>query len=104
MDIDAHISLGRDGRLSGMDPHPNVHRACRHCPLRRVRGGDRVMSSRERDEERVALRVYFDAVVFHHRVAKRASMLGEDLHVAVAELVEEPSRTFDVGEEKRHGA
>jgi hypothetical protein len=71
-------------------------RTYRHL-VRRV-SSDRVRSTRERDEERIALRIYFDAVVFGGRGPKSATTIGEDLHIAVPELKGEPGRAFNVSE------
>ena len=66
--------------------------------------GDRVDGSTERHEERVALRVDLDAVVRGEDRAQRPPMLGEQVGVAGAVLVEQARRTFDVGEQEGDGA
>jgi hypothetical protein len=55
----------------------------------------------ERDEERVALGIDDPPVVGGDRGAEQATVLGEDLVVAVApELFEQSGRPFDVREEE----
>ena len=91
MHIDADITLGCDRGRSRVDAHADAHGTPCQCQLCRACGSDRVMSIRERDEERIPLRIYFDAVMFGNRGPKSAAMIGEDLHVAVPEFVEQPS-------------
>ena len=57
--------------------------------------------SGEGDEERIALGVDLDAVVPRERIPEHPAMLGENVCVAVTELLEQSRRPFDVGEEKR---
>src|SRR5829696_6778144 len=45
-----------------------------------------------------------DAAVAAERGTKHAPVLGEDIGVAVAELVQQPGVALDVGEEERDGA
>src|ERR1700682_1763917 len=63
------------------------------------------MRGRERDEERVTLRVDLDAAMRGERFAQDAPMLGERLCVVSgAERVQELRRAHDVGEEEGDGA
>ena len=64
-------------------------------------GGDRVGDARERDEERIALRVHLDATALGHRCAQCTPVVSEHLDVTIAELVQQPGRAFDVSEEQR---
>ena len=96
--IHTDIALGRHSGRSRMDAHPDAHGAGGKRQLCRARSGDRVGRTRKRDEERIALRVHFDAVVFGDRSPKGATMIGENVRVAIAELVKEPGRAFDVRE------
>ena len=68
------------------------------------RGCDSVRGSRNRGEERVALRVHFDSRVPAKTTANHLSVGGEQLRVRVAVLPEQPRRARDVGEEERHRA
>jgi hypothetical protein len=56
--------------------------------------------AREGYEERVALGVDLDAVVPRESVAEHPAVLGEDVRVAVTELLEQARRALDVGEEE----
>ena len=59
---------------------------------------------RERDEERVPLRVDLDAAVLCERVAHHTPVLGQQLRIPLAELVQQPRRALDVREQERHRA
>ena len=60
---------------------------------------------REGDEEGVALRVDLDAAVAREGLAQDAAVLGERLCVGLApELVQQPGRALDVGEEEGDGS
>ena len=60
---------------------------------------------REGEEEGVALRVHLDPALGGARLPDHAPVLGERLRVALgAELVQQPRRALDVGEEEGDGA
>ena len=63
VDVYADVALVGHERLAGVNAHPDADRPGLERPLRLDRGGDGVGGPRERDEERVALRVHLDAVV-----------------------------------------
>ena len=67
-------------------------------------GGDRVRCARERDEERVALRVHLDAAVPRKRLPQHTAMLAQQCRVPFAMLVQQPRQALDIGEEERHGS
>jgi hypothetical protein len=68
-------------------------------------GGECPGRGRKCDEERVALRVDLDAAVLGGGIADDAAMRSERLRVSLGpELVQQPRRPLDVGEEERHGA
>ena len=73
-------------------------------PLSRRGGGDGVLGAREGDEEGVALCVDLVAAGLLEGAPQQALVLGEDLAVLVAQLLEQPRRAFDVGEEERDGS
>jgi hypothetical protein len=87
-----------------MDAHPNPDGAGLERPLRLRRCGDGSGRPWEGDEERVALRIHFDAVVPYKSLAQQAPVLGKELGIAVPVLLKEPRRPFDVGEEERDRA
>ena len=104
MDVDADVALLRHERLAGVDAHAHAHRPVRERALRRLGRRERVRRPREGDEERVALGVDLDARRGAERLAQHAPVLAEHVRVAVAELVQQPRRALDVGEEERDGA
>ena len=63
VDVYADVPLVGHERLAGVNAHPNPDRPGLERPLRVDRGGDGVGCPRERDEERVALRVHLDTAV-----------------------------------------
>ena len=100
--VDADIPLGRHAWLAGVDAHTHSHGTRRKRALCRVRRGDRVARSCERDEEGITLRVHLDAPVLGHSAAQRSPMLGEDLRIAITQLLECSRRPFDICEEEGH--
>ena len=62
MDVDADVSLGGDGRLAGMEAHPDADGPAVERVAARHRRRDGARCSREGDEERVSLGVDLDAV------------------------------------------
>ena len=85
-----------------MQAHPHPHRPARERALRLSGRRHRVGRTRKGDEERVALRVDLDPVVPPPRLPQRAAVLGKHLRIPVAQLLEQPRRPLDVGEEERH--
>ena len=66
---------------------------------------ERARRSRKGEEEGVALRIDLDPAVAAARLADQAPVLGERLRVRIgAELVEQPRRALNVGEEEGDGA
>ena len=64
----------------------------------------RISRARERDEERVSLRIDLVAAVGGESGSKQALVIGQHVAIAIAELLDEPRRPLDVGEEKRDRA
>jgi hypothetical protein len=95
-------------RLAGVHPHadptldavgPGVARERALAVDRRL---DPVARTGERDEERVALGADLVAVVRDERLTEEPAMVGQQLAVPLAELLEQARRALDVGEEHRH--
>jgi hypothetical protein len=63
-------------------------------------GSERVGGLPEGNEESIPLRVDLDPAVAEERISQRPAMLGQHLCIRVAELVEQPRRALDVGEEE----
>ena len=73
--------------------------------LRVDRRRDRVAGPREREEEGVALRVDLRAAARAERLAHETAVVGRDAPVGlVAELLQQPRRALDVGEDEGDGA
>ena len=66
---------------------------------------ERAGSGREREEERIALRVDLDATLGDAGVPDHSPMLGERVRVRLcAEFPQQARRALDVREEERHGS
>jgi len=108
MDVQAHETSGRPGRLTGVDPHPypDVLPAGpgpgREGPLyldRRRHAGRR---RREHGEERVPLGIDFLTAVSGKTRPDQRVMVGKDLRVlAFPQALQQRRRALDVGEEER---
>ena len=104
MDVDPDVALVRRLWLTGVNSDTHADRAA----LERVArvGGSRncIRCASEGDEEGVALGVDLDACVRGERLSQHASVLGEEVGVGGAVLLEESRRALDVREEKGDGA
>jgi hypothetical protein len=101
--VDPDVPLVGQQRLAGVDPHPHQHRTLQRR-LRVPRRSQRIRRARERDEERIALRIHLDAAPPRERVAQHPPVLRQRIRVRLAELVQQPRRSLDVGEQERDGA
>src|SRR6266487_2073445 len=98
MDVRADVALLREQRRAGVETHPDRQLELRLCGAGGVKGSGR---SRERNQERVALRVHLDAAASPGRLTQNAAVLRERIRIVLrAELLQEPRRPLDVGEEK----
>ena len=94
------------GRLTGVDSHAHAHVpslwpvVLSERALRLDRRQQRVAGATEGDEERVALRVNDAAAVAVECLPQQPLVLGNHLAVAVAQLLEQASRSFDVCEQE----
>jgi len=105
MDILAHIPLADDVRPAGVQPDTHFDRPLRELALDFGRGRDRRGCAREGHEERIALRVHLDAAVPGAALADDAPVLEERVRVRLRpELVQQPRRALDVGEQEGHGS
>ena len=82
VDVHPDIALVGDERLARVQAHAHPHRARRERSVPVGRSRECVRGFRERDKERVALRVDLDAAMPRERVAEHAAMLGERIGVA----------------------
>ena len=102
VDVDPEVALLGYDRLARVEPHADADRSVAERRLAVGGGGDRVGGARERDEERVALRVHLDAAVPRKGLAQHTAVLAQQLRVALAVLVQQLRRALDVREEERH--
>ncbi len=80
---------------------PVVTRDRALCVRRRADG---IAGARERDEERIALRVQLAPAEFGERRAQQLALVGQHPGVLVAQLLEQLRRAFDIAEQKSDGA
>ena len=105
VDVRSYVALGGHVRRSGVDSHAHADWSSLEHLLRFSRGGNGAGCGWKGDEERIALRIHLDAVVSSERLAKRPTVLHQRLCVVGgAQLLQEPRRTLDIGEEKRDGS
>ena len=104
VDVEPHVTLVRDDRLTRVHAHAHADRSGSERLLSCGGGCERVGRSSKRDEECVALRVDLDSVVRGEHLPECASVLAECVGVRRPELVQQFCRPFDVGEEERDGA
>ena len=108
MEAHADVAGLRELRLGRVDAyaHPNGDavrpRLAGMAALHVDSGGDGVLRSRERYEERFPLGVDLLSTVAAHGVTDELVMSPEDAPVAGAETLEQPRRALDIGEEERH--
>jgi hypothetical protein len=88
MHIHPDVALVGEQGLAGVHSHPDAHWTGRRELLGRPGRSDRVGRPGEGDKERITLRVHLDAVVTREAVAQDATVPGQNLRVALAELVE----------------
>jgi hypothetical protein len=109
-DVHPEVALLAHDRLSRMQTHPYLHlRSVRPCVRRELAlGGHRsphgVFRAWEREEERIALCIDLLAARSMQLLAEDAPVIAVNLLVAVAQLLEEPSRALDVREVQGDGA
>ena len=109
--VEANVAVADPGAAAGEDAHADAdlspagpavlgERALRPCGRT-----DGVAGSGEGDEEGIALRVDFVASRLGDRLAQQPVVVGQHLGVTrLSELVQEPRRALDVGEEKGDGS
>jgi hypothetical protein len=104
VDVDSNVAVVSDERLTCVQAHADANRAIGQCVSCPCSSGNGVRCSRERNKERVALGIHFDAAGGSERLAQHPPMLGEHVRVAFTELVQQARRTFHVREEKGDGS
>ena len=104
MNINADVAFLGEDRLARVEAHPHTHRPSAQRNLRFLRGRDRIRGTSKGHEEGISLRVDLDAAVARNRVPEQAPVLGQHLCIPVPQLMQEPRRALDVGEEKGDGS
>jgi hypothetical protein len=105
--VDAAVVVPAKGALAGVQAHPDPHRepgrpaVAGQAALGVHRGPDRPHRAGEGGEERVALGADLDPAV-PDRPAQDGRVLVAHRPVAVAQVLEQPGRTLDVGEQEGH--
>lgn len=108
--VDTDIPIAQAPCLSSVDAHADRYLGSRppvvvmQLSLRPDRRVDGVRYLGEHDEESIALGADLDGILPDEHLAEDRVMSGEHLAVAFTERLQEPSRTFYVGEEEREGS
>jgi hypothetical protein len=102
--VDAHIPLVRHDRLAAVNTDAHAHGSVCERVLGLSGGGDRIAGARERDEERIPLRIHLDPAVPREDVAQRDAMLRKHIGVALPVFLKQARRAFYVREEEGDGA
>ena len=109
-DVQADVALLADGRLAGVQAHPHAH-VDAAGPIvggegsLTVDGGARRRLARAGTSRRsVALRVDLVPAGGLEDLPQQPPMVGHDLPVVVAQLLQQPRRALDVREQKSDGA
>ena len=100
VDVGSNIALRGDDGLARVDADPYADRPVGKVALGGTGRGDRIGGARERDEERVALRVHLNAAVPRERVAQHGPVLRKHVCVLLSDLLQQAGRALDVCEEK----
>ena len=106
-DVETEVTLVADRGLSGVQAHPHLHRHSLGPRVRRqlALGADRrphrIPCSGERVEECVALRIDLRPAVRSEGLADDLPVVSCHVRVCVTELLQEPRRSLDVGEDER---
>ena len=110
MDVQTDVALAAQVRFARMDAHANADglvvrpRLCGKRALGVGRGLDRACRRREREKERVALRVDLGAVVPSDGLTEDEAMKLQRVAVRGSEPPEQVGGALDVREEQRDGA
>ena len=106
MDAETHVSLIPDHGLARVQTHTHPHLAALGPPVLRERtlrhdcGSQRRIGTPKGEEEGVSLGVDLPAAALLRCCADDPLVLGENLAVALPEVLEQPRRSLDVGEEE----
>ena len=107
--VDAAVVVPAQGPLAGVQAHPDPHRepgrppVAGQAPLGGHRGPDRRHRAGERREEGIAFGADLDPVAVPDRLAQDRRVLVAHRPVAVAQVLQQPGRALDVGEQEGDG-
>ena len=110
MDVQADVLVAHQGRLARMKADPDPYRGAvgpgmlGKGALRAGRGLASVHRAREYTEERISFGAELPSLVAPKCISQHLVMDHLQLHVLFAELLHQPRRPLDVGEEEGHGA
>jgi hypothetical protein len=99
--VEADEAVLRPLRFAGVDPDPDAKLPRgSQCSLRLDGCGDGLRRALEDDEEGISLRVDLDAAEAFEGRPQQAAVSRKSLGVPLAELLQQPRRAGDVGEEE----
>src|SRR6266511_3806113 len=105
MQLAPSVALAGQARVARMDAHPHPDRTRSEHLLALRRRHQRLARLWEGVEEGVSLRIDLDAAAGREGLPQESAVLGERLDVALLpELLDQPGRALDVGEEESDGA
>ena len=102
-DVDdlTHVSVVSQRRDPGVDADPDQDRSSAESRGQLTRGAQRFIGGRERDEERIALRVDFDAAMRSAGPSDDLPVLGKRIGIGIrSEFPEQARGALDVAREK----
>jgi hypothetical protein len=108
--VEADVAVATELSLAGVEAHPHTNPAAIRpalvgkTALRIDRRSHGVCGGSEDGEEGITLCAYLDAVVVGECPAGDDRVTFEQARVPVAQLLQQASRAFNVGEQERHRA
>ena len=104
MHVEPHVPLVGPERLARVQPHPHPHRAAAQARACASAAAATASDARAKATKKASPCVSTSTpLVPPPGVSQRAAVLGKHLRIPVAQLLEQPRRTLNVGEEERHG-
>ena len=107
MDINAHVTRRTDLRLARVQAHAHAHADAvgpglgGQRALRLDHGLEGIRGAREGHEERVAVGADHAPMMLLKRLEQKLVLLRQHGGIFLAQLLQEPRRAFDIGEEER---
>ena len=102
---DSDVATVDQKRRASVHSDPHLNRAAAKSLMRLFRSGERAGRRRERNAERISLRVNLHPAVPLECVSQSSTVFKKRLRIAIrADLMEETGRPFDVREQEGDGA